>query len=176
MKATNRLKNALIQATEQLLNQQVSMEGRSSAQYLAMASWCDTRGYKGGASFLYQHAEEEREHMLKLMHYINDSGGHALCPGVSDLQHEFGTLRQVFEMTLVHEVEVTRAIHHLLDHCLTVKDFATFNFLQWFVAEQTEEEAWSRRAVELFDIIGEDGIGCYTIDQAIGALRGGKIQ
>ena len=173
MKKEDRLRCALSKETVQLLNQQVGMEARSSAHYLAMASWCDTQGYKYAGEFLYQHAEEEKEHMLKLFHYINDAGGHALHPEITNIQHDFQSFRQVFELALAHEVKVTQSIHQLVDHCLTVKDFSTFNFLQWFVAEQVEEEVLTRRAVELFDVIGEEGIGRYTIDKALKKLRGG---
>ncbi|MHA7877877.1 MAG: ferritin [Bacteroidota bacterium] len=171
MATTDRLQCFLHQETERLLNEQVGMEGRSSAQYLAMASWCDVRGHKCAAQFLYNQAEEEREHMLKLFHYINDAGGHAMYPEIVEIKHDFQSFRQIFMQVLAHEIKVTQAIHHLVDHCLTTKDFATFNFLQWFVAEQIEEEVVARRAVELFDVIGEEGIGRYTIDKEIGALK-----
>ncbi len=171
MEKIDRLKCSLSAVTEQLLNQQVGMEGRSSAHYLAMASWCDVQGYKRAAEFLYHHAEEERTHMLKLFRYINDTGGHAMHPEITEIQHDFQSFRQVFEQVLAHEVKVTRAIHQLVDHCLICKDFTTFNFLQWFVAEQLEEETLARRAVELFDVIGEEGIGRYTIDKELGALK-----
>jgi ferritin len=171
MEQIGRPKCSLSQVTERLLNQQVGMEGRSSAHYLAMASWCDVRGYKHAAEFLYQHAAEERAHMLKLFRYINDAGGHAIHPEITDIQHTFESFRRVFELTLVQEINVTKSIHQLVDHCLATKDFSTFSFLQWFVAEQIEEEVLTRRAVELFDVIGEEGIGRYTIDQAIGALK-----
>ena len=171
MEKIDRLKCSLSQATEQLLNQQVGVEGRSSAHYLAMASWCDTQGYKRAAEFLYHHAEEEQGHMLKLFRYINDAGGHAIHPEITEIQHTFKSFRQVFELALVYETKVTQSIHHLVDHCFVVKDFSTFNFLQWFVAEQIEEEVLTRRAVELFDVIGEEGIGRYTIDKALGALK-----
>jgi ferritin len=171
MEEINRLRCSLSLVTEELLNQQVGMECRSSAHYLAMASWCDTQGYKCAASFLYHHAEEERAHMLKLFRYINDAGGYALHPTMAEVRHTFESFRQIFELALVHEVKVTQSIHHLVDHCFAVKDFSTFNFLQWFVEEQIEEEILARRAVELFDVIGEEGIGRYTIDKALGALK-----
>ncbi|MCU0317902.1 MAG: ferritin [Amoebophilaceae bacterium] len=174
MENVDRSKCSLSQETAQLLNQQVGAEGRSSAYYLAMASWCDTQGYKNAAKFLYHHAEEERAHMLKLFHYINDAGGRAIHPEITEVKHDFDSFRQVFELTLVQETKVTQSVHRLVDHCLAVKDFSTFNFLQWFVAEQIEEEVVTRRAVELFDVIGEEGIGRYTIDKAIGALNGGS--
>jgi ferritin len=173
MEKIDRLKCSLSQTTEQLLNQQVGMEGRSSAHYLAMASWCDTQGYKHAAEFLYHHAAEEKEHMLKLFRYINDAGGHAIHPEITGIQHTFQSFRQIFELALTHETKVTQSIHQLVEHCLATKDFSTFSFLQWFVAEQIEEEVLTRRAVELFDIIGEEGIGRYTIDKALGALKNG---
>ena len=156
---------------EEMLNKQIVMEGKSSAAYLSMASWCDTQGYEVSAEFLYKHSEEERIHMLKLFRYVNAAGGHALQPEVTGIQHKFNTLREVFESVLTHEIEVTKSINNIVDHCLQIKDFATFNFLQWYVNEQREEETLARRAVEIFDIIGEEGVGLWMIDQEVGKLE-----
>ncbi len=164
-------KRSLTTETESMLNEQILMEGKSSAYYLSMASWCDTEGYVNSAQFLYKHSEEERQHMLKLFGYINDAGGHALQPEITDIRHTFNSLKEVFELILAHEIEVTKSINKIVDHCFGIKDFTTFNFLQWYVTEQREEETLARRAVELFDIIGEDGIGLWTIDQEIGKLE-----
>ncbi len=163
---------SLTEETEAKLNEQIDMEGKSSAYYLSMASWCETMGYSNSAQFLYRHAEEERQHMLRIFGYVNDAGGHALQPEVTGIRHKFNNLREVFELILEHEVEVTMSINNIVDHCFQIKDFTTFNFLQWFVTEQREEETLARRAVELFDIIGEDGVGLWTIDQEIGNLDG----
>lgn len=157
--------------TEKLLNQQIIMEGKSSGAYLSMASWCQTQGFDTSASFLYKHAEEERMHMLKLFRYVNAAGGHALQPETKSLKHTFKSLREVFNMVLDHELEVTKSINNLVDHCFKIKDFATFNFLQWYVMEQREEETLARRAVEIFDLIGEEGVGLWMIDQEIGKLE-----
>ena len=156
---------------EALLNKQIVMEGKSSAAYLSMASWCDTQGYEVSAEFLYKHSEEERMHMLKLFRYVNAAGGHALQPEISGIQHSFKTLREVFVSVLDHELEVTKSINSLVDSCFQIKDFATFNFLQWYVMEQREEETLARRAVEIFDLIGEEGVGLWMIDQEIGKLE-----
>ena len=164
-------KRSLTEETEKRLNGQIMMEGLSSARYLSMASWCDTKGYVKSADFLYRHSEEERQHMLKLFNYINNAGGHALQPEINGIKNSFTTLREVFEEVLDHEIEVTKSINDLVEHCFKIKDFATFNFLQWFVTEQREEETIARRAVELFDIIGEEGVGLWTIDQEIANLE-----
>jgi len=162
---------SLSKETEALLNEQIVMEGKSSASYLSMASWCDTKGYSQSADFLYTHSQEEREHMLRLFSYVNNAGGHALQPEIKGIQHTYNSLREVFELILEHEIEVTLSINKIVDHCFKSKDYATFNFLQWFVNEQREEETLARRAVELFDLIGESGVGLWTIDQEIGKLH-----
>ena len=156
---------------ETLLNEQIVLESQSSAYYLSMASWCDTKGYSTSAEFLYRHSDEERTHMLKLFHYINNAGGHAIQPEITDIKNTFESLREVFELILDHEIEVTKSINNIVDMCFQVKDYTTFNFLQWYVTEQREEETIARRAVELFDMIGEEGIGLWTIDQEIGKLE-----
>ena len=74
-------------------------------------------------------------------------------------------------MILEHEIEVTKSINTIVDHCFNVKDFATFSFMQWYVTEQREEETLARRALEIFEIIGEEGIGLWTIDQELGKLH-----
>ena len=67
----------LSQKLQDALNKQIGDENYASHYYLAMASWCDTHALPGSAKFLYAHAEQERTHMMKLFHYINDTGGHA---------------------------------------------------------------------------------------------------
>ena len=161
---------SLLEETEKLLNDQIKMEGSSSAYYLSMASWCEKTGYSNSADFLYAHSDEERQHMLKLFSYVNNAGGHALQPQINGIKHDFGSLREVFEQVLEHEIAVTKNINNIVDHCFQSKDFATFNFLQWFVTEQREEETMARRALEIFEIVGEEGIGLWTIDQEIGKL------
>lgn len=164
-------KRSLTSETEELLNKQIMMEGKSSAAYLSMASWCETKGYTTSAEFLYTHSDEERMHMLKLIRYVNEAGGHALQPEIQGIKHTFNSLREVFDQVLKHELEVTKSINTIVDHCFLIKDFATFNFLQWYVTEQREEETLARRAVELFDLIGEEGVGLWMIDQEIGKLE-----
>lgn len=163
-------KRSLTQETEDLLNKQIQKEAESSASYLSMASWCEMTGYENSAEFLYMHSEEERGHMLKLFHYINEAGGHAIHPEITNIKHNYTSLREVFEETLQHEIAVTNSINEIVDHCYGIKDFTTMNFLNWFVEEQREEETLARRAVELFDLIGEDGVGLWTIDKEILSL------
>lgn len=167
MKTIVTRKRSLLEETEEKLNAQIQMEGLSSFYYLSMASWAETQGYLGASEFLYDHAEEERQHMMKIMKYVNEAGGYAKAPEIKNIRYEYDSLKSVFDSILEHEIAVTRAISNLSDHCFSVKDFATFNFLQWFVNEQREEESMARRILEFFELIGEAGQGLWIIDSEI---------
>lgn len=166
---------SLLEETEKLLNDQIKLEGVSSAIYLSMASWAEIKGFENSSSFLYDHAEEEKMHMMKIFRYVNEAGGHALHPEITGVPTDFESLRAIFEQVLEHEIVVTKSIHNLVDHCFNIKDFTTFQFLQWYVTEQREEETLARRILELFDIIGEDGLGMWTLDQEIGKLGSAHV-
>ncbi|MDW7691596.1 ferritin [Flammeovirgaceae bacterium SG7u.111] len=173
MKPIVTTKTSLLAEVEAKLNEQIKLEGVSSQYYLASASWCDINGYQNAADFLFKHADEERMHMMKIFRYVNASGGHALAPEITDIKSHYASLREVFEEVLSHEIKVTHSINDLVDFSFQEKDYATFQFLQWFVSEQREEEELARRILEIFDIIGEEGQGLWMIDQEIGKLGSG---
>lgn len=167
MKDLLRLRTSLSEEIEVLLNEQIKTEAYSSAVYLAMASYCDRNGFDNSAGYLQKQSNEEREHMLKIFNYVNDLGGRAISPEVVNVPQEFESFKGVFELALQQEIKVTNQINRLADQCLKYKDFATFEFLQWFLKEQIEEEYVARRILELFDVIGEEGTGRWQIDKAI---------
>ncbi|WMJ75105.1 ferritin [Cytophagaceae bacterium ABcell3] len=171
MKDLLRLRTSLTEEIENLLNEQVKREAVSSSAYLAMASWCDQKGYDYSADHFYKQSGEEREHMLKLFKYINDVGGKAISPDLPAVQQDFESLKSVFETALEHEISITQSINMIVDRCYKAKDFTTVNFLQWFLNEQIEEEYIARRALELFDVIGEEGVGTFMIDKQVKNLK-----
>lgn len=167
MKDLLRLRTSLSEEIETALNEQIKREAHSSAVYLSMGSWCDRHGFENSANFFYKQAEEERGHMLKIFKYVSDLGGHALSPEVAGVPQDFESFRGIFEQALEQEISITQSINRIVAKCHQVQDFTTVTFLQWFLQEQIEEEFVARRALELFDVIGEEGIGRYTIDKQI---------
>ena len=157
---------------EQALNRQIDLEGYASLYYLSMASWCEVKGFKGIAQFLYHHSDEERMHMLKLFHYINDRGGHAIVPGLQSPPKDYVSIRAIFETVLSHEVKVSNEINALVELCINEKDYTTHNFLQWYVAEQIEEESLARNILDKLNLIGDDKGGMYLFDRDLEALAG----
>jgi ferritin len=155
------------------LNKQIAMEQFASSYYLAAASWCAVKGFEGASAFLFRHSDEERMHMLKLVHYLNDHGGHAQSPSVGNVPQKFKALPEMFKEILEHELEVSRAIHQLADFCFKEKDYSTFNFLQWFIQEQREEERLFTLIIEKFELVGNEGQGLFLADQYLKALTAG---
>ncbi|TPE43550.1 ferritin [Pontibacter mangrovi] len=167
MKDLLRLRTSLSETIEQILNDQIKMEAEASAMYLAMSSWCDRNGFDCSAGYFKKQADEEREHMLRLFKYVSDMGGRAVSPSVTNIQVEFDSFRNVFEQALQQEISVTQSFNRMADKCQKEKDYVTFTFLQWFLTEQIEEEYVARRALELFEVIGEEGTGQYEIDKRV---------
>jgi len=156
---------------EKALNQQVQLEAESSQIYLAMASWAEVEGYNGVADFLFKHSDEERVHMLKLVKFINERGGHAVIPALPQPDLKYKGVKPLFEQVLNHEIHVSEEINKLVDICLHEKDYTTHNFLQWYVSEQIEEEALARRIIDKLKLIGDDKGGFYLFDRDIMSIE-----
>lgn len=150
---------------ESALNEQIVKEASSSQFYLSMASWAEGQGFNGTSKFLYQHSDEERFHMLKLVKFINERGGTADIPAIEKPPVNFESLEKVFESLLAHEMDVTASINNLVDICLQEKDYTTHNFVQWYVSEQLEEEALARTILDKLRMIGSDKGGLYLFDR-----------
>lgn len=150
---------------EKSLNEQVQKECASSQLYLSMASWAERNGFNGSATFFYNQSDEERMHMLKLIHFINERGGKAEIPAIEQPESKFECLESVFDILLQHEIMVTESINNLVEICLNEKDYTTHNFIQWYVSEQLEEEAQARTILDKIKLIGKDKGGMYMFDR-----------
>jgi ferritin len=126
------------------------------------------KGYSGVSTFLYGHSDEERQHMLKIVHYVNERGGHAIVPSLDKPDTNFNDLRSVFQRILEHEVSVSQSINDIVDLCLKEKDHSTNNFMQWYVSEQMEEESLAKSIIDKLDLIGTDSTGLYFFDRELG--------
>jgi ferritin len=158
---------------EAALNQQLAHEAASSHEYLALACWADNQpGLEGVCQFFHQQSSEERLHTLKLMSYINERGGVAKVPALKEPDCKFKSLKDLFAEFFNNERAVSESINELVDMALSEKDYATHNFLQWYVSEQIEEERLARKLNEKLEMIGTDKSGLYLFDRDILTFRG----
>jgi ferritin len=160
----------LVKKVEELLNKQITVEAESSQIYLAMACWAEVKGLQGVAEFMFSQSDEEREHMLKLVKFVNERGGHAKISALKAPNVTFNSFKDMFQMLLEHEIFVSESINNLVHVTLEEKDYSTHNFLQWYVAEQIEEEAMARTILDKINLIGDDKGGLYLFDRDIQQL------
>ena len=152
------------------LNDQIKKEMDASVLYLSMSSWCFKNHFDGAGEFLFMHADEENNHAKKLITYLNETDSTVELQSIDKPEFKFNNLLDVFEKTYKHEIYVTGSINELVSFMLEKRDYSTFNFLQWYVAEQHEEEALFRSIVDKIKLIGESRNGLYFADQYIKTL------
>jgi len=151
------------------LNDQVRLEADATNNYLAMASWCEVTGYEGGASYFYAQSDEERTHMLKIVHYLNDVGATATISATKAPATSYKSLETLIKTALKNEQAVTKAIHKMVEISQREKDHSTYAFLEWFVNEQVQEETKFETLLQKFDLIGRDKLAINEIDKHLAA-------
>jgi len=147
------------------LNDQVTLEASASNSYLAMASWCEVTGYQGAANYFYVQSDEERTHMLKIVHYLNSLGTITTIPATPATISSYKSLEVLINTALKNEQAVTKAIHNMVEIAQKEKDHSTYVFLEWFVNEQVQEETKFETILQKFDLLGRDKLGINEIDK-----------
>lgn len=157
---------------EQALSTQMNVELFQSHTYLSYGIWATDKGYDGIGNFLFRHSLEERNHAIKFMEYILNRGGKptvtALKPADKDPKNMSDCFNQVFK----HEVDNTEKIYNLVNMALEEKDWATWNFLQWFVKEQIEEETLAMDLIDKLKIAGGEKAtdeSLFNLDKELGS-------
>ena len=151
------------------LDDQVILEASASNSYLAMASWCEVTGYQGSANYFYMQSDEERTHMLKIIHYLNNLGTLASVPAIKAPANSYKSLEDLIKTALKNEQAVTKAIHGIVEIAQKEKDHSTYVFLEWFVNEQVQEETKFETLLQKFDLIGRDKLAINEIDKILAA-------
>ncbi|MFT4666064.1 MAG: ferritin [Ulvibacter sp.] len=164
---TNRLSEKLSTA----LNEQMTKEAHASQIYLSYASWADSNGYSGIANFLFRHGAEERNHMMKLLEYILKRGAKVKVTAIPAPTSDPVSVNNCFEKVFEHEVSNTKSIYKLAKLSHNEEDWATWNLLQWFVKEQTEEENLAISLLDKIKIAGGEKAtsnALYLLDKELG--------
>lgn len=161
---TNRLSEKMTAA----LNSQMTKEAHAAQIYLSYGAWADSQGYGGIANFLFRHAQEERNHMMKILEYILKRGSIAHVTAIPDPGAQPTSVNNCFEKVFEQEVGNTKAIYQVVKLSLEEEDWATWNFMQWFVKEQTEEETLALNLLDKVKIAGGEKMNSnilYSLDR-----------
>jgi ferritin len=168
---TNRLSEKLSTA----LNEQMTKEAHASQIYLSYAAWADNNGFAGIANFLFRHAAEERNHMMKILEYILNRGAKAKVSAIPAPATDPLSVNNCFEKVFEHEIDNTNSIYKVVKMALDEEDWATWNFLQWFVKEQIEEENLANYLMDKITLAGGEnakGDALYQLDKDLEKTSG----
>jgi len=156
------------------LNNQIGLESYSSNLYLQMSAWAEVKGLEGCAAFLRSQAQDELAHMNRLFKYVYETGALPVIGAIKAPPTSYKSVSEVFQKVYEHEKFITGKINELLNLAIDERDHSTVNFLQWYVAEQHEEEHTIQKILDKIRNIGETGSGVFFIDRAVGAISAGK--
>lgn len=165
--------NRLSPEIEAILNKQLQKEAEAAQIYLSYGTWADSEGFAGISDFLFRHSGEERSHMVKVMQYIMDRGGRAKISALPAPPNDPGNIQECFEKVFQHEVDNTTAIYAIVNLSMEQKDWATYNFAQWFVKEQIEEETMVLGLLDKLKIAGgprATSESLFYLDKTIGKM------
>jgi ferritin len=147
------------------LSKQFNNELHSSYTYLAMAAWCDEHGLKGFANWMRVQAQEEMAHAMILHNYLRDQSAHLDFFPVAAPHVEADSIRALFDHAFKHEQGVTASFLHIASLARDASDFATGNFIQFFIDEQVEEESSFRDIMDQLKLIGDAGHVLFMLDR-----------
>ncbi len=153
---------------EEALNGQINAELYSEYLYLSMAAYYEEEGLPGFASWMRAQADEEHAHAMRIYDFIIDRDGRVTLSGIDSPPTEWSSPADAFNAAYEHEVEITEMIDELVALAREENDNATENMLQWFVAEQVEEEATAQDILDKLNHVGGDGTGLLMIDKELG--------
>ena len=123
------------------LNEQLGYEFGAHQQYVAIAAYYDALTMPQMAGFFYTQAKEERDHAMMMVQYLIDQDAPVVIPGVAAPIVEFEDLVAPVALALTQEKRVTAQINELTRIAREESDFASDQFMQWFIKEQVEEVA-----------------------------------
>ncbi|MDE6158342.1 MAG: ferritin [Muribaculaceae bacterium] len=155
------------QKIQDAINAQINAEFWSAYLYLAMGMHFEAEGRTGIANWFRIQFKEEQAHAEIFINYLLSRGGRVVLKPIEEVPASWASPLAAFEDTLAHEEKVTALINNLYALAESEHDYATRGKLDWFVAEQVEEEETANQLVERLRLIGSDNLALYMLDQEL---------
>ncbi|NLF25689.1 MAG: ferritin [Deltaproteobacteria bacterium] len=150
------------------LTKQLNFEFESAYVYLGMAAYCQAINLDGFAHWFQLQTKEEVEHGMKIWEYLSDHGSAVSLSSLPEPKTNYASIKEVLEVTLAHEQQVTASIQNIYKLAVEEQDFTTQSFLNWFLEEQVEEEATATKILEQVGMVGPQGHGIFFLDRELG--------
>ena len=150
------------------INEQIQAEIYSSYLYLSMSAYFHAEGSDGMAKWMRVQSAEETEHAMKFFDHIVDREGRVELLAIDQPEKEWSSPLEAFQAAYKHEQYITGRINNLVKIAAEENDNPASILLQWFVAEQVEEEANASKIVQTLERIGDSGNGLIMLDRELG--------
>lgn len=150
------------------INSQIQAEFQSAYLYLAMSAWFKDQNLDGFAHWMKKQYNEEIEHGMKMFDYVFERGGRAELMAIEAPQKDWASPKDAFKQTYAHEQKVTSLIYNLFDQATAEKDYATTEFLSWYISEQVEEEDTASGILAQLEMIGDCTGALIALDKELG--------
>lgn len=157
---------------QEALNEQINKELFSSYLYLSMAAYFENRNLPGFAKWMRIQAGEEREHAMKIFDHVLERGGEVDLKAIAAPERVWKSELAAFEAVLEHERFISKSIHDLYELASKERDYPAQVMLQWFIAEQVEEEANATAVVENLKRIQAHDTAVLMLDHRLGKREG----
>jgi ferritin len=159
----------LSEKMENAINGQITKEMYSAHLYMSMSAYADNIGLKGVATWFMTQYHEEMVHAMKFFEYIAAHGNRVRLGAIEQPESDFGSMLDMYNLTLEHEHYITKSIYDLVDLAIAERDHATKIFLDWYVTEQVEEEKNDTEIIQKLKMIGDNSSAMYLFDKELGA-------
>ena len=153
----------------ELLNEQINKELYSAYLYLDFANYYTEQGLDGFANWYTVQAQEERDHAMLFLKYLQNNGEKVTLEAVAKPDKTYASNMDPLKAGMEHEQYVTSLINNIYDHAYGVKDFRTMQVLDWFVKEQGEAETNADNLIKKMELFGSEAKGLYMLDSELGA-------
>ncbi|MDD3106816.1 MAG: ferritin [Bacilli bacterium] len=150
-----------------LLNEQINKEFYSAYLYLDMANFYTNKGLDGFANWFNVQALEEQSHAMLFVKYLQNNGFAVTLEAIAKPHLVYKDLKEPLLGALEHEKFVTASIHNIYDVAMSVKDYRTMEFLNWFVKEQGEEEMNAENLILAFENFGKQVGPLYAMNHEL---------
>ncbi|RPJ83688.1 MAG: ferritin [Acidobacteria bacterium] len=137
------------------MNEEIGLELFASHQYLNIAAYFERLALKKLAKMFFKQADEEREHAMKFIHYVVETGGTVEVPQVAAPKPGFASVEEAIKYSLDWEIEVTNRCNAIMTIAVDQKDYAAQDFMRWFVTEQVEEVSTMQTLLQVVQSAGE---------------------
>lgn len=148
-----------------LLNEQINKEFYSAYLYLDISNYYDEMDLDGYKNYYMIQAQEERDHALLFMQYMQINGLKVTLDAIGKPDKKFDSVLAPLEVAAEHERYVTALINNIYHEAHEAKDYRTMKFLDWFVDEQMEEEDNADTMISRYKLFGQEPRGLYLLDQ-----------